>query len=150
MKIMKREEIITSIIQEQKVVIESLKQSVSQYKVASDLDEESTHDPEDFSQQTQAKDMQLRFEKMLNEAEIGLSFVENERSLKHDKIEKGTLVETDENFLFIGISVPVFKFENKEVISFSKHAPVFQNIKGKNSGDTVEVGSKSFEIIDFC
>ena len=146
---MKRADIITIIIEEQKVVIDSLKQTVERYKIASDLDEESTHDPEDFSQQTQAKDMQLRYEKTLMEAEQSLTFLENELKQSHDKIEKGTLIETDQSFLFVGISVPPFKFENKEVIAFSDHAPVFQNIKGKSKGDTVEVGSKSLQIIDF-
>lgn len=146
---MKRVDIITVIIEEQKVVIDSLKQTVERYKIASDLDEESTHDPEDFSHQTQAKDMQLRYEKTLKEAELSLSFLENELKEKHDKIEKGTLVETDKNYLFVGISVPPFQFENKEVIAFSDHAPVFQNIRGKNKGDTVVVGANSLEIIDF-
>ena len=145
---MKRIAIINIIIEEQKVVIESLKQSVDRYKTASDLDEESTHDPEDFSQQTQAKDMQLRYEKTLREAEQSLAFLEGELKLTHDKIEKGTLVETNQNFLFVGISVPVFKFEDKEVTSFSEHAPVFQNIKGKNLSDTIEIGSKSLQVID--
>ena len=147
---MKRTDIINIIIDEQKVVIDSLKQPVDRYKTASDLDEESTHDPEDFSQQTQAKDMQLRYEKMLKEAEQAFVFLEDELKMTHDKIEKGTLIETNQNFLFVGISVPAFKFENKEVVAFSDHAPVFQNIKGKNKGDTVEIGSKSLQIIDFA
>ena len=146
---MNRIAIINIIIEEQKVVIESLKQSVDRYKTASDLDEESTHDPEDFSQQTQAKDMQLRYEKTLREAEQSLAFLEGELKLTHDKIEKGALIETDQNFLFVGISVPPFKFENKEVVAFSDHAPVFQNIKGKSKGDKIEVGSKSLQVIDF-
>lgn len=147
---MKRTDIINIIIDEQKVVIDSLKQTVDRYKTASDLDEESTHDPEDFSQQTQAKDMQLRYEKMLKEAEQAFVFLEDELKMTHDKIEKGTLIETNQNFLFVGISVPAFKFENKEVVAFSDHAPVFQNIKGKNKGDTVEIGAKSLQIIDFA
>ncbi len=146
---MKRKDIINIIIDEQNVVIKSLQQSVDRYKTASDLDEESTHDPEDFSHQTQAKDMQLRYEKMLNEAEQNLYFLEGEHKITHDKIERGVLIETDKNYLFVGISVPSFVLEDKEVMSFSEHAPVFQNIKGKNKGDTVEVGSKSLKIIDF-
>lgn len=146
---MKRVDIITIIIEEQKVVIDSLEQTVERYKIASDLDEESTHDPEDFSQQTQAKDMQLRYEKMLKEANQSLAFLETELKEMHEKIEKGTLIETDKNFLFVGISVPVFTFEDKEVVAFSDHAPVFQNIKGKNRGDTVTVGSNTLQIIDF-
>ena len=75
---MKRADIIAVIIEEQKAVVDSLKQTVNRYKIASDLDEESTHDPEDFSHQTQAKDMQLRYEKTLKEAELSLAFLENE------------------------------------------------------------------------
>ena len=146
---MKRADIIAVIIEEQKAVVDSLKQTVNRYKIASDLDEESTHDPEDFSHQTQAKDMQLRYEKTLKEAELSLAFLENELKEKHDKIEKGALVETDKNYLFVGISVPSFQFENKEVIAFSDHAPVFQNIKGKSKGDTVEIGTNSLEILNF-
>ncbi|MDQ0476722.1 MULTISPECIES: hypothetical protein [Chryseobacterium] len=147
---MKRADIITIIIEKQKGVIDSLKQTVERYKTASDMDEESTHDPEDFSQQTQAKDMQLRYEKTLKEAEQNLAFLEGELKTSHDKIERGALIETDQSFLFVGISVPVFIFESKEVVTFSDHAPVFQNIKRKNKGESIEVGSKSLQIIDFC
>ncbi len=146
---MKREAIIKIIIEEQKVVIESVQQSVERYKIASDLDEESTHDPEDFSHQTEAKDMQLRFEKTLVDAEQSLAFLNGELEQKHDKIEKGSLIETDQNILFVGISVPVFSFENKDVITFSENAPVFQNLKGKNVGEIVEIGTKSLQITTF-
>lgn len=146
---MNRKNIIQIIIDEQKDVVESLMQSVERYKVASDLDEESTHDPEDFSHQTQAKDMQLRYEQMLKEAERNLDFLDNELKETHDTIEKGTLVETDQNYLFVGVSVPVFKFEDKDVVTFSDQAPVFENIKGKNTGDSVEVGKDKVKIIAF-
>ena len=146
---MNRKDIVNKIIEEQKTVIESLKTSVERYKAASDLDEESTHDPEDFSQQTQAKDMQLRYEKMHREAVQNLSFLEKEADLMHDKIENGSLIETDKCYLFVGISVPVFEIDQKEVITFSEKAPVFGNIKNKNIGDKVEVGDKSYKIVAF-
>lgn len=143
---MKRDLILEKLIAEQRKVIESLQQSVNQYKSASDMDEESTHDPEDFSHQTQAKDMQLRFEKMLSEAEENLSFLMNEKESSHHMIEKGSVIETDKNFLFVGISVPVFKIDGKEVISFSDNAPVFEGFKGKKIGDRVKIGDHSYEI----
>lgn len=143
---MKRTSILEKLIVEQQKVIESLQQSVNQYKHASDMDEESTHDPEDFSHQTEAKDMQLRFEKMLGDAEDNLNFLNNEQTSAHDTVEKGSLIETDKNFLFIGISVPVFKMEDKEVISFSDDAPVFDQIKGKQVGDSVKIGNNSYVI----
>ena len=143
---MKRDLIIEKLIAEQQKVIESLKNSVNQYKIASDMDEESTHDPEDFSQQSQAKDMQLRFEKMLGEAEENLSFLMNEKESSHHVIEKGSVIETDKNFLFVGISVPVFDIDGKEVISFSDNAPIYEGFKGKKIGDRVKIGDNSYEI----
>ena len=147
--IMNRKAIITKIIEEQNKIVQNLQDSVDRYKTASDLDEESTHDPEDFSQQTQAKDMQLRYEKMLREAKNNLSFLESEATTQHEKIENGTLVETENNFLFVGISVPVFKFKDKEVITFSDQTPVFENIKGRSSGDTIEIGADKVKIKSF-
>lgn len=144
---MNRKNILNKIIQEQNKVIASLQQSVDQYKTASDMDEESTHDSEDFTNQSIAKDMQLRFEKMMTEAVQNLNFLEKEIEIIHTEIENGSLIETDKNFLFIGISVPVFSMENKEVLSFSEKAPVFLEIKGKNVGDSVKIGDDSLKIV---
>lgn len=144
---MNRKNILNKIIQEQNKVISSLQQSVDQYKTASDMDEESTHDSEDFTNQSIAKDMQLRFEKMMTEAVQNLNFLEKEIEIIHTEIENGSLIETDKNFLFIGISVPVFSMENKEVLSFSEKAPVFLEIKGKNVGDSVKIGDDTLKIV---
>ncbi|MBF8457588.1 hypothetical protein IV494_10400 [Kaistella sp. G5-32] len=144
---MNRKNILNKIIQEQNKVIASLQQSVDQYKTASDMDEESTHDSEDFTNQSIAKDMQLRFEKMMTEAVQNLNFLEKEIEIIHTEIENGSLIETDKNFLFIGISVPVFSMEDKEVLSFSEKAPVFLEIKGKNVGDSVKIGDDTLKIV---
>lgn len=138
---MKRNIIINQLIAEQGKVIASLQQSVNQYKTASDMDEESTHDPEDFSHQTEAKDMQLRFEKMLAEAEENLNFLKTEENANHETVEKGCVIETDQSYLFVGISVPVFKIDGKDVISFSEEAPVFSEVSGKSVGDSFKIGN---------
>ena len=137
---MNRKDIINKIIEEQKKVIESLESSVERYKVASDIDEESTHDPEDFSRQTEAKDMQLRYEKMLRNAESEMSFLEKETELSHETTENGSIIETGQNFYFVGISVPMIKLKEKQIISFSEDAPIFQSMKGKKVGDEVKIG----------
>ncbi|TXF75904.1 hypothetical protein [Chryseobacterium sp.] len=145
---MDRKEIFERIIEEQKKIINSLQESVNRYKSASDLDEDDTSDPDDYARQTEAKDMQLRFEKMLSEATKNLNFLDSEKEMSHTEIENGSLVETDKNYLYIGISVPAFKVQDKEVISFSEDAPVFKEIKGKKAGDQVKIGENSFKIIN--
>lgn len=143
---MNKKDILEKIIEEQNKVIESLEQSVERYKIASDLDEESTHDPEDFSHQTEAKDMQLRYEKMLREAQQSMDFLINQKGENHQEIEEGAIIETDENYLFIGVSVPRFQAGDKEVVSLSAEAPIFHNLKGKKVGEAIQLGAKELTI----
>ena len=139
--------ILSKIIDEHQKVIDSLKASVERYKTASDMDEDNTLDPDDYARQTEAKDMQLRFEQMLKTAKQNLKFLEDAKKENKEEIEAGTLVETDKNYLFVGVSVPAFKFDNKDVISFSEDAPIYKNVKNRKIGDIFEIGKNSFEIL---
>lgn len=140
--------ILSKIIDEYQKVVANLKSSVDRYKHESDMDEDNTLDPDDYARQNEAKDMQLRFEKMLKEAKKNLKFIEDSKAESKQNIEAGTLIETDGNYLFIGVSVPVFKIESKEVLSFSEDAPVFKTVKNKKIGDIFDIGKNKFEIIN--
>ena len=146
---MDKAKIISAIIEEQQKVINSLKSSAERYKSEADLDEDQTQDPEDYSRQNEAKDMQLRYEKLLLTAQKNWSILEKAKSENYTEIEIGTLIETDKNYIFVGISLPVFKYEGKDVISVSEEAPVFQTLKSKTLGDTLELGNNNFKIISF-
>ena len=146
---MDKVKIISAIIEEQQKVINGLKSSAERYKSEADLDEDQTQDPEDYSRQNEAKDMQLRYEKLLLTAQKNWNILEKAKSENYTEIEIGTLIETDKNYIFVGISLPVFKYEGKDVISVSEEAPVFQNLKSKTLGDTLELGNNNFKIVSF-
>ena len=146
---MDKVKIISAIIEEQQKVINSLKSSAERYKSEADLDEDQTQDPEDYSRQNEAKDMQLSYEKLLLTAQKNWNILEKAKSENYTEIEIGTLIETDKNYIFVGISLPVFKYEGKDVISVSEEAPVFQTLKSKTLGDTLELGNNNFKIISF-
>ena len=146
---MDKVKIISAIIEEQQKAINSLKSSAERYKSEADLDEDQTQDPEDYSRQNEAKDMQLRYEKLLLTAQKNWNILEKAKSENYTEIEIGTLIETDKNYIFVGISLPVFKYEGKDVISVSEEAPVFQTLKSKTLGDTLELGNNNFKIISF-
>ena len=146
---MDKVKIISAIIEEQQKVINGLKSSAERYKSEADLDEDQTQDPEDYSRQNEAKDMQLRYEKLLLTAQKNWNILEQAKSENYTEIEIGTLIETDKNYIFVGISLPVFKYEGKDVISVSEEAPVFQTLKSKTLGDTLELGNNNFKIISF-
>ncbi len=143
---MKRAELLQRIIEEQNKVIQNLKESVERYKSASDLDEDDTADPDDYARQTQAKDMQLRYEKMLIKEKNDLTFVLSEKDTSHTEIEPGSIVETENHYFFIGVALPAFKVEDKEVFCVSPEAPIFGKLRGKKIGDLIEMGNNNFKI----
>ena len=146
---MDKVKIISAIIEEQQKVINSLKSSAERYKSEADLDEDQTQDPEDYSRQNEAKDMQLRYEKLLLTAQKNWNILEKAKSENYTEIEIGTLIETDKNYIFVGISLPVFKYEGKDVISVSEEAPIFKTLKSKKIGENLEFGKNIFKIISF-
>lgn len=147
---MNRKEIINKIIDEQKRIVANLQVSVDRYETASDLDEDSTIDPDDLSQQTQSRDMLLRFTQLLDKAKKDLDFLINETETQHDVIEGGSVIETDKAYIFVGISVPKFSAGEKDVYAISVEAPVYANIRGKNVGDEIEFNQQKMKIISFA
>lgn len=144
---MNKKEVLDKIIEEQQSVIENLKESVERYKTASDLEENSAADPDELSRQAEAKDMQLRFEQLLSEAEYNLSEIEDEKEKSRTEAEAGSLIETDKICFFIGISVPKFELEGKDVISVSEEAPIAKEMEGKTAGDSFKMGDQELKIL---
>lgn len=138
---MNKNEIIKSIINEQKVFISTIKNSVSRYKNASDIDENDSIDPEDFSHQDEAKEMQLRYEQILVQAKNNLDFLETYKNKETTKIELGSLIETEDLYIFIGISLQQFILNGKNVITISEEAPIYKSIKEKTIGEKITIGT---------
>jgi hypothetical protein len=144
---MNKNEIIKSIINEQNVVISTIENSVSRYKNASDIDENDSIDPEDFSHQDEAKEMQLRYEQILVQAKNNLDFLETYKNKETTKIELGSLIETEDLYIFIGISLQKFMLNGKNVIAISEEAPIYNSIKEKTIGEKITIGTIENTII---
>lgn len=138
---MNKNEVIKSIIKEQNVVISNIENSVSRYKNASDIDENDSVDPEDFSHQDEAKEMQLRYEQILVQAKNNLDFLETYKDKETTKIELGSLIETEDLYIFIGISLQQFMLNGKNVIAISEDAPIYNSIKEKTIGEKITIGT---------
>lgn len=138
---MNKNSIIKKIIEEQENVISQLKNSVSTYNISSDIDEDDVIDPEDFSHQNEAKEMQLRYEQMLIQAKKNKEFLLSIQNNKCNSIKVGALIETDELYIFIGVSIPQFELNNKNVISISDKAPIFKDLKDKKIGDVISIST---------
>jgi len=144
---MNKSEIINKIIFEQNLVIKNLENSVARYKTASDIDENDSMDPEDFSHQDEAKEMQMRYEQIVLQEKNNLELLENFKTKISSKIENGALIDTEDLYIFIGISLQQFELNGKKVLTISEQAPIYNTIKDKNIGDKITIGSTENTIV---
>jgi len=63
------------------------------------------------------------------------------------KIENGALIDTEDLYIFIGISLQQFELNGKKVLTISEQAPIYNTIKDKNIGDKITIGSTENTIV---
>ncbi|MFM2229138.1 MAG: hypothetical protein RL607_396 [Bacteroidota bacterium] len=144
---MDKSKILTEIAASLQEHIRHIEASVTRYKLASDIDDDDTMDPEDLSRQAEASDMQLRFEQLLCQAKEQEFFLMDHDDVLHEIVIPGALVETDSHYIYMGISIPAFTLEKKTVLTISEKAPAYSGMRGKKAGDTIEIGEKLYKIL---
>ena len=145
---MKKSEILDLILVKQKQINSNLEQTIANYHLDSNLDEDDTLDPEDYSHQDEASEMKFRLKEILNKAKTDYNFIQNNLNSVHQSIENGALIKIEENgYIFIGVSIPPFVANNNKIITISEKAPIFSNIKDLLIGDKITIGNKTYTII---
>lgn len=143
---MNKIKILEQIVKEQSKTLANLTASIQKYKSASDMDEDDTLDPEDYSHQGEAREMKMRMEQLLLKESKNLELIEKCLSIENEEVAFGALLNLDSKYLFVGVSIHPFSFEGKEVYSISTEAPIFQLIKGKKVNELIELGTNSYII----
>lgn len=143
---MNKIKILEQIVKEQSKTLANLTASIQKYKSASDMDEDNTLDPEDYSHQGEAREMKMRMEQLLLKESKNLELIEKCLSIENEEVAFGALLDLDSKYLFVGVSIHPFSFEGKEVYSISTEAPIFQLIKGKKVNELIELGTNSYTI----
>lgn len=143
---MKKTAIIELLIQEQSDVISDLKKATKVYRKASDIDEDDTLDPEDYSHQTEAKEMQLRLENKLIRENNALELLKKYKSESCNDVQLGALVETDDYYFYVGVATHPVAYKGKKVMGVSEKAPLMAELRNKKVGDKVTIGNKTHTI----
>lgn len=145
--VMIKNEVLSAIIKEQQIILDDIKKTINVYETTADIDEDNTLDPEDYSHQTEAKEMQLRFQEKLKEEQAILDFLETHKNRVIHTVESGALIETEAHYIFIGVSVRSTNVNNKDALSVSEKAPIVNSLKGKEVGEKIVIGDKEYTIL---
>ena len=117
-------------------IIAELKEELATKKGSSDLDENDTLDPEDYSTQTVSNVMVDLLKEQVAKTKKDLERIKQiDFSLK-EEATVGALVTTDMFNFFLGVATVPFLYEHKQIVGVSVSAPIFVNIIGKKVGDT--------------
>jgi len=145
---MNKEEVLQAISKHMESNIKDLNQSLADYEDASNLDESDTIDPEDFSQQSEGKEMQYQVKSQLDRAHSGLSQLKEFSGKSYTVAKSGALIETDKNWFLLGISFPALKVDGKELLGISPESPAFNVLNGKSKGESFTLGKNNYTILN--
>lgn len=143
---MSREQILETIRTSLESNLQEINTSLGTYRTSTNIDESDTKDPEDFSQQSESRDMEILMEQQLDNATAQLSRLNALASRTSDAADAGSIVESDDQIFFLGVSFPTIKNDQKEIIGISSDSPAFQAVRGKGVGDSFQLGQNQFTI----
>lgn len=66
---------------------------------------------------------------------------------KHDKVEAGTLVQTDSLWIYLSVPLGSAEVDGEQVQVISPAAPLGQKMLGKEEGDEVEFNGTKYQIL---
>jgi len=69
-------------------------------------------------------------------------------TIDHKEVNFGAVVITNEQKIFISISLGKFVYNNEEYFAISTLVPFFKAMKGKRKGETFQFREKEIEIVD--
>jgi len=147
---MNKKEIIETLIASEENFIEKLSTTLQEYKKASDLDEDATMDRQEMSQANEAKDMQLRMQVQYDKATTDLEVLKSISQDIYDTVVAGSLIETENSFYFVGVSVHSVEVNGKTLYGISSDSPAFTEVFGKTKGDSITLGENKHKIIELA
>jgi transcription elongation factor GreA len=144
---MSKELIIKTLIRTQNQVIVDLKERISVGKLASDIDEDNTLDPEDYSHQNESVEMNQLLTVQLEKAENDLAKLQAIEFSPKSKIEIGALVKTNQFSFVIGIATFPFNVDGNQYVGISVDAPIYSIMKDKIEGETFSFVNNIYQIV---
>lgn len=146
---MDKQKIFNLLIEEQAEVIKELESYIEKLAGVSDLDENAALDIDDYSRQTETMDMVNRTNQQLDKARVNKEKLEEYSAMDHVKVLPGAVVETEDRWYMVGVSILPFKTdENKEVVGISLETPAYLAMRDKSKGDSITLGDHESKILN--
>lgn len=143
---MNKSAIKETMIAHQEEIINELVEKVDTVHTMSDIDEEETHDPEDFSHQFEAGEMEQLIKVQLNKAKSALDFLKSIDFGPKNTVTSGAVVKTNKMKFFIGFSTVPFDVNDDHIVGISLSSPIYPIMANKKVGDNFTFSGIDYNI----
>lgn len=140
---MNKIEIIDKILNFQEELLNKSQVNLNTIHSEADIDEMDTLDPEDFSHQSEATELEHLLKMQSTHFEVTINALQKFKTLNVNNIESGALVETNDYIIVVGTSFKPFSLNNKTVLGIELNVPFYQEIKDLSVGDTFVLKDKT-------
>lgn len=143
---MNKEQLKNRLVEIQENIIKELEEKIGVTHSMVDIDEESTHDPEDFSHQYESGELETLIRTQLNKAKVDLSALNEMDFSTTDTVRAGAFVQTEKFNFFVGFPTVPFDMDGLHIVGVSKASPIYPFMIGKKTGDSFEFSGKKYVI----
>lgn len=143
-----RKEILDIIIEEQKELIQNLKETLLTYNSSTDLDEGSTIDLDDQSHQADIQQLKIEINQKLQMEHNDLKKIQSLRLRESSEVKEGAVIETENHIYFVGFAFSPIHYKGKKIFGISTQAPAYLANQGKTKGDILKLGNTESTILN--
>ena len=143
---MNKDAVRETMISHQQKIINELSEQISTIHTMVDIDEEMTHDPEDYSHQFESNEIEQMIKVQLNKAQSALRHLESIDFGPKNTITVGALVKTNKMKFFIGFPTVPFESEGDRIIGISLGSPIYPMMANKKAGDRFTFSGNEYNI----
>ncbi|MGB0915251.1 MAG: hypothetical protein ACPGVI_04220 [Crocinitomicaceae bacterium] len=134
------------LFEQQENIIRELAEKVEMTHSMVDVDEDDTHDPDDYSHQYESGEMEQLIKVQLNKAKGNMERLKTIDFGEKDTVTPGALVQTPRFNFFIGFATVPFHVDGKHIVGISTESPIYSIMNGRKEGDKFSFSGINYEI----
>jgi transcription elongation factor GreA len=144
---MKKETVLAQVRKTQELIVAELSEKIATVHSMVDMDEDNTLDPEDFSHQYEAGEMEHLIRVQLNKARRQLDMINTLDFSAKTHVAPGAYIETDHFNCLVAFATTPFMVDGKTVVGISIDSPIYASMLGKKENDSFAFGGRTYQIL---
>jgi len=146
-----KREILEAAIRQHETVIQDFQEGIRQRMMNEGKINEQEYDIQTQAFNAETTDEVEHLSRQLNFANRELEELRKMRmdiDVQHTNIQRGSVVKTDRETFFVSASIERFFVKDEPFFGLSTLTPLFQQMKGKEVGETFSFGKTTYSILD--